>query len=100
MATIQDALNATKLPWVYSHFKTRQDPPYLVYLGSGQNATPADNTYYYATNSYQIEYYFTEKDEAQEAVIEESLLDNGFLYEKSEDVFIDDEGVFVIYYTT
>ena len=34
-----------------------------------------------------------------EAAIEKVLLDNGLLYDKSEDVFIEDEGVFVIYYT-
>ena len=53
---------------------------------------------YWKENSYQVEYYFTEKNEQNEAVIEEALLDNGYLYEKSEDIFIESEGVFVIYY--
>ena len=34
-----------------------------------------------------------------EARIEALLLENGYLYDKSEDVYIEDEGVFVIYYT-
>ena len=46
----------------------------------------------------QIEYYFTQKNEANETAIEDALLENGFLYEKSEDVYIEDENVFVIYY--
>ena len=41
----------------------------------------------------------TEKDETIESAIEDLLLENGYLYEKSEDVFIENEGVFVIYYT-
>lgn len=97
--TIYQVLRSTGLPCAYSHFKTPQEPPYLVYLGSGQDVLEADNTHYWKSNRYQIEYYFTEKNETNEAAIEEVLLDNGLLYEKSEDVFIEDEGVFVIYYT-
>lgn len=97
--TIYQVLQSTGLPCAYSHFKTPQEPPYLVYLGSGQDVLEADNTHYWKNNRYQIEYYFTEKNETNEAAIEEVLLDNGLLYDKSEDVFIEDEGVFVIYYT-
>ena len=97
--TIYQILQSTGLPCAYSHFKTPQEPPYLVYLGSGQDVLEADNTHYWKNNRYQIEYYFTEKNETNEAAIEEVLLDNGLLYDKSEDVYIEDEGVFVIYYT-
>ena len=97
--TIYQTLQSTGLPCAYSHFKTKQKPPYLVYIGSGQDTFDADNTHYWKTNRYQIEYYFTEKNETNEAAIEEVLLDNGLLYDKSEDVFIENEGVFVIYYT-
>lgn len=95
---IYETLQSTNLPCAYSHFKTKQEPPYIVYIGNGQETFEADNTHYWKTNSYQVEYYFTEKNEQNEAVIEEALLDNGYLYEKSEDIFIESEGVFVIYY--
>lgn len=97
--TIYQVLQSTGLPCAYSHFKTPQEPPYLVYLGSGQDVLEADNTHYWKNNRYQIEYYFTEKNETNEAAIEDALLASGFNYEKSEDVFIEEEGVFVIYYT-
>ena len=58
----------------------------------------ADNTHYWKENKYQVEYYFTTKNESNEAVIENALLDNGYLYDKSEDVYIESEDVFVIYY--
>lgn len=98
---LSDPQTGAGIPVAYSHFTEKSspdEPPYLVYLGNGQETFKADNTYYYTENNYQIEYYFTEKDETEEAKIEKLLLDNGFHYEKSEDVFIEDEGVFVIYY--
>ncbi len=96
--TIFQVLQSTGLPCAYSHFKKKQSPPYIVYIGNGQDVFEADNTHYYKQNSYQVEYYFTTKNELNEETIEQALLDNGFLYEKSEDVYIEDEGVFVIYY--
>ena len=89
------------IPCAYSHFRddeVPEAPPYLVYMGDGQDTFEADNTYYWTRNRYQIEYYFTIKDEDQEAAIEKLLLDNGYLYDKSEDVYIEEQGVFVIYY--
>ena len=98
---LTDEESGVDLPCAYSHFRAEEvpeAPPYLVYLGSGQATFKADDTYTYTRNQYQIEYYFTEKNEETEAEIEGILLDNGFLYEKSEDVYIEEEGVFVIYY--
>ena len=99
---LTDPQTGVKMPCAYSHFrgeKVPKKPPYMVYIGEGQNNAEADNTYYYSQNRYQIEYYFIDKDEEAEARIEQLLLSNGFLYEKSEDVFIESEGVSVIYYT-
>ena len=96
--TIFETLQSTGLPCAYSHFKTSQAPPYIVYIGSGQDDLNADNTHYWRRNTYQVEYYFTEKNEQNETAIEDALLASGYVYEKSEDVFVEDEGVFVIYY--
>ena len=95
---IYQTLQSTGLPCAYSHFKTPQTPPYIVYIGNGQNVLNADNTHYWRRNTYQVEYYFTTKNESNEAAIEDALLENGFIYEKSEDIYIEDQGVFVIYY--
>ena len=96
--TIYQTLQSTGLPCAYSHFKTKQAPPYIVYIGNGQDVFEADNTHYWRQNAYQVEYYFTTKNETNETAIETALLNNGFLYEKSEDIYIEDQGVFVIYY--
>ena len=96
--SIYQVLQSTKLPCAYSHFKNPVEPPYIVYIGSGQEIFNADNTHYHRRNTYQVEYYYTTKDEDAEAVIEDALLDNGYRYEKSEDIYIEDEDIFVIYY--
>ena len=96
--TIFQTLQSTGLPCAYSHFKKKQSPPYIVYIGNGQDTMDADNTHYWKENKYQVEYYFTTKNESNETVIESKLLENGYLYEKSEDIYIEDEDVFVIYY--
>lgn len=96
--SIFQTLQSTGLPCAYSHFKKPQAPPYIVYIGNGQDVFEADNTHYWKNNNYQVEYYFTTKNESNEEAIEAALLDNGFLYDKSEDVYIEDQGVFVIYY--
>lgn len=96
--TIFQTLQSTGLPCAYSHFKTKQSPPYIVYIGNGQDNLNADNTHYWRNNRYQVEYYFTAKNEQNEASIEDALLAAGFNYDKSEDLYLEDQGVFVIYY--
>lgn len=100
--TIQEVLTSTGIPAVYSHFteteKSPKAPPYLVYLGNGQDNFTADNTFYYSENRYRVEYYFIDKDETKEKAIEDAFLENGYLYEKSDDIYLEEEGVFVIYY--
>lgn len=98
MMSIFQVLQSTGLPCAYSHFKKAQEPPYIVYIGQGQEVFAADNTHYYRQNMYQVEYYFTDKDESKEDAIEQALLDNGYLYTKSEDIYLQDQGVFMIYY--
>lgn len=100
--SIKQLLQSIGLPCVYSHFKgpdAPDKPPFIAYLGSGQDRFLADDTIYHKRDRYQIEYYFTKKSAATEERIERILLENGLIYEKSEDVYIDSEDCFVIYYT-
>lgn len=97
--SIQSTLLSLDLPVAYGRFRKKQELPYIVYTGAGQINLNADNTHYYSANSYQIEYYFKDKNEANEKAIEEALLKDGFLYEKSPDTYIEDGDAWVIYYT-
>lgn len=73
-------------------------PPFAVYYGSGQTMRAADDTHYWSEDTYTIEYYFTEKSSTNEEGIEAAILAEGFQFEKSEDVYLEDEDVFAIYY--
>lgn len=96
--SIFEVLQATGLPAAYGFFREKREPPFVVYIGAGQNQMAADDTVYWSENDYQVEYYFTEKNEAAETSIEESLLSGGYLYQKSMDTYIDSEAMWVIYY--
>lgn len=96
---ITELLDDLGIPAAYGKFNKPQKPPFAVYLGAGQERFFRDNTIYSKVNDYSIEYYFTKKDAEAEEELEEALLDNDFIYEKSEDVYIDDDDIFVIYYT-
>lgn len=95
MTAIGEELSA---PVAYSHFTKAVKPPYLVYLGAGQDQFEADDTIYWRRNVYTIEYYFTKKDESIETKIEDMILAAGWQFDKSDDAYIQDEGLFVIYY--
>ena len=93
-----EALETTGLEVRYSHFTNPAEPPFIVYLGNGQNQFDADDTIYWKENEFRVEYYYTLKDPDMEETIEAALLGNGFRYTKSEDTWIESEGVFLIYY--
>lgn len=95
---IQDTIKKTGLPCVYSHSEKGVTPPYIAYIGSGQEQFKADNTRFSYYNTYQVEFYFKEKNEDLEETIEQTLLADGFFFDKSEDIFLEDENVFLIYY--
>ena len=96
--TVFQLLQTLKLPVAYGYHDKPQNLPYLVMIGAGQGQFEADNTYYTKKDNWQIEYYFIEKNPTIEGQIEDLLLNNGYRYDKSEDIYIEDEDVFVIYY--
>lgn len=96
--SIQKTLLQTGLPVAYGFFREKQDPPYLCYMGNGQEQLLADNRRYHHKSLFRIEYYFRRKDETAEENIENALDTNGYRFEKSEDIYISGEKMFVIYY--
>lgn len=92
------ALKTTGLPVRYSHFTSPQAAPYIVYYGNGQSNLDADNLIYWKQNEYMIQFYFKEKSPDLEEAIESALTNAEVIYEKSEDIWDESEGVFSIYY--
>lgn len=96
--TLFQLLSTLGKPVAYGYHSKPQDLPYFCIMGIGQDQFEADNTYYTKQDRWQVEYYFINKDPVFENSIEELLLNNGYKYSKSEDVYIEGEDVFVIYY--
>lgn len=83
---------------VYGRHTKEVKTPYLLLTGAGQDHFEADTTYYVTQDRWTLEYYYAQKDPEIEGEIEALLLKNGFRYEKSEDLYLDDQEVFMIYY--
>lgn len=96
---IIELLHGLGLRAAYGRFEKKQPLPFAVYYGEGQQHFFGDNTIQSKVNDYTIEYYFRDKDSKREDEIEEALLDDDYIYSKSEDVYIEEERAFVIYYT-
>ena len=93
-----EALEAFGLPASYMLFDEKVEPPFVVYYGSGQDKMSADDTHFWHNNTFNIEYYFKKKNAKNEEDLEKMLLEYGFQFSKSEDIYLSDEDVFVIYY--
>ena len=96
--TVFEMLQTLGLPVVYGRHTKKVKTPYLLLTGAGQDHFEADATYYVTKDRWTIEYYFDKKDPELEAQIEKLLLDNGYRYDKSEDIYLDDQEVFFLYY--
>ena len=97
--TIKEALRRTGIYTAYFEIESEIEAPYIVWRGRGQNNFIADDTFYFKIgNTYEVDYYYLEKSEEVEDVIEQALLDAGFLYTKGEDLRDSDTKEFLIIY--
>ena len=96
--TIYQIIATLEKPVAYGYHSQPQPLPYFCLMGAGQDQFQADNTYYTREDHWQIEFYFKEKDPTLEKSVEDLLLQYGYKYTKSEDIYIESEDVFVIYY--
>ena len=96
--SIYELFERSDIPIFYGTAERGTQLPYLVYVEDGLDTLKADNTLYWRQESVRLEHYFRTKEKRMEAEIEATLLNDGYVFEKSEDVYIEDEHVFVIYY--
>lgn len=82
----------------YSHFVDGHSLPYLAYIGTGQQKFASDNSDSWQMDTYQVEFYFKRKDPSIEKNLEEAFIAGGWHISKSDDLYLDDEGVFFISY--
>lgn len=83
----------------YGAAKAGVKAPFLVYIGAGASTLLADNTIYNQVNHYDIEYYFEDKNPKLERKLEQTLLEAGVIYSKSEDIDLEENELHYIVYS-
>lgn len=97
---IKEVLESTGIYTAYFEIESEIEAPYIVWRGRGQNNFIADDTFYFKMgNTYEVDYYFLAKSEETEDMIEQRLIDAGFLYTKGEDLRDSDTREFLIIYS-
>lgn len=97
LAELNTTLQSIELPVRYSHFTESITPPYLIYLIEGKDTFKADDKIYEKQQQIRLELYTKLKDESLEAIIENTLNDNGFIWVFDE-TYDDNQKLFIIYY--
>lgn len=101
ISQLNNCLKKLKVPVAYGRFKRKQEFPFLIMIGAGSTFFSADNnSIFHGEYEYRVELYFQNKDESLEEAIENALATNEFIIlDKSEDIYIDKEDCFEVYYT-
>ena len=94
-------LEETELPLAYDHFAEGEspDPPFLIFLFPRSDNFTADGRVYQKINVLHLELYTDRKQPDVEAQVEAVLDRHGIVYDKSE-VWIEDERLYEVLYTT
>ena len=91
----------TGLPVAYDHFSEGEspEPPFLIFLFPRSDNFKADGRVYAKVDELHFELYTDRKQPETEAMVEAVLDGHGIVYDKSE-VWIPDEKLYEVLYTT
>lgn len=97
---IYNLLKTLKIPVAYNHFDVKQNvkPPFIAYRENNPETFKADGKTYYRPYEFEIELVTEKKDIALEKNIEDLLDTNNIPYDKSDEVWDDDEKIFHNFY--
>ena len=92
-------IKETGFPFAYHHFAEGEspEPPFLIFLSSGENNFSADNYMYFSFKKLNIELYTDRKSPETEKKVEEILKKYQIFYNKSE-IWIESEKLYEILY--
>lgn len=95
-----DLLKTLDIPVAYDHFDSdKQIPlPFIVYREQDLDTFRADGITYYQFYNYEIELITNKKDVALERQIEGLLTNNKIPYDKTDEVWDNDEKIYHIFY--
>ncbi len=100
-AEIVAMLEEADLPLAYDHFEEGEspDPPFLIFLFPSSDNFAADGTVYKKINELHIELYTDKKEPDVEERLESVLDGHEIYYDKSE-VWIPEEKLYEVLYST
>lgn len=92
-------IQETGLTFAYHHFAEGEspEPPFLIFLSSGENTFSADNYMYFSFKKLNIELYTDRKSPETEKIVEEILKKHQIFYNKSE-IWIESERLYEVLY--
>ncbi|CEG23127.1 hypothetical protein BN1080_02071 [Planococcus massiliensis] len=90
---LANLLSRLGYPLAYSHFKSEQKPPFIVYLVTSGDSFSADNTALHESADVDIELYVDTKNLTLENQIKTLLKQNELPFSYAE-TYIKEEGVF------
>lgn len=94
LAQLAQALNAL-YPTRYSHFTSKQAPPFICYLDDGEGNFHADDTVLVEGTLVNVELYSKTKDLAAERKIKDLFKEHKMPYEKGPTIHLESEGLFL-----
>lgn len=86
------------MPAVYSHSASPIEPPYIAWLVPQTNNFDADNQVYSVLERFRIELYSRVDILQEERRLETYLSQNGILWDKVSETWIDEEKVMMTVY--
>lgn len=94
--TIEELADALEVlyPTRYSHFTSKQEPPFICYLDNGEDNFHADNVVLVEGTLINVELYTQQKDLTAEKNLKELFKLHELSYAKSPTIFIESEGIF------
>lgn len=93
-----ELLKKVNIPVAYSFFKKTTALPNIIYKENGLETVKADNRVYHKEKKYTIELYCEEKDFELEEKLETIFDNHDIVYDKSEEIRLEKEGIYIIYY--
>ena len=83
--------------YAYGLFKEPTEPPHLIAITVDTDNFMADNKVYYGNIPIQLDYTYTEKNLEEQEKIEKEILGD-IAWNKTEETYLQDEGVWQVSY--
>lgn len=91
-------LDELKIDVAYGKFTKKPKLPFISIMETSPDIYKADDTHYNTDKHFAINYYFEKKEPLKEEIFESLLLSNGITFEVSEDIYIEDETMYMKIY--